>query len=205
MAGDYSKIPADTFQHLGVNAGIVLSDFDPSSGEIDLADILGPTTGGVAFNAANEYSDWGEDIDNCPKNTKELMRFDNVTVTISGTFVAMTAALAERLAALSDTTITSGVSKITPRTNIKAADFKDIWLVGDYSDVNKSGSGTGAASAGFIAIHMMNALSTGGFQIQTTDKAKMQFAFEFTAHFSLDAQDTVPYEIYIKQGTNATI
>lgn len=204
MSGDYSKIPADTFQHLGVNAGILLSDFDPSSGEIDLADILGPTTGGVAFNAANEYSDWGEDIDNCPKGTKELMRFDNVTVTISGTFVAMTAALAERLAALSDTTTTSGVSKITPRTNIKTADFKDIWIVGDYSDVNKSGTGSNAPVAGFIAIHMMNALSTGGFQIQTADKAKMQFAFEFTAHFSLDAQDTVPYEIYIKQGTNAS-
>ena len=78
---------------------------------------------------------------------------------------------------------------------------QDIWLVGDYSDVNNSGTGTGAAKAGFIAIHIMNALSTGGFQIQTADKEKMQFSFEFTAHYSIDAQDTVPFEIYVQAGT----
>ena len=47
---------------------------------------------------------------------------------------------------------------------------------------------------------MINALNTGGFQIQSTDKAKGQFAFEFTGHYSMDAQDTVPYEIYIQHG-----
>ena len=59
----------------------------------------------------------------------------------------------------------------------------------------------GATNGGYIAIHMMNALSTGGFQIQSGDKAKGQFAFEYTAHYSMDAADTVPFEIYIKAGT----
>ena len=45
----------------------------------------------------------------------------------------------------------------------------------------------------------MNALSTGGFQIQTGDKTKGQFAFEYTAHYSMKNQDKVPFEIYIKQ------
>ena len=54
--------------------------------------------------------------------------------------------------------------------------------------------------AGFVAIHMLNALNTGGFQIQSTDKEKGKFAFEFTGHYSMSAQDTVPYEIYIQQG-----
>lgn len=48
---------------------------------------------------------------------------------------------------------------------------------------------------------MLNALSTGGFQMQTADEAKGQFAFEYTAHYSMSAQDTVPFEIYIKAGT----
>jgi hypothetical protein len=48
---------------------------------------------------------------------------------------------------------------------------------------------------------MMNALSTGGFQIQTADKEKGQFSFEFTGHYSKDSADTVPFEIYIKAGT----
>ena len=45
---------------------------------------------------------------------------------------------------------------------------------------------------------MMNALSTGGFQIQSTDKDKGKFAFEFTGHFSMANTDLVPYELYIR-------
>jgi hypothetical protein len=70
--------------------------------------------------------------------------------------------------------------------------------VADYSDKNST---SGSATAGFVAIKLINALSTGGFQIQTADKEKGQFKFEFTGHYSKDAQDTVPFEIYIKAGT----
>ena len=97
---------------------------------------------------------------------------------------------------MADKTTTSGVDKIVPRTELVTADFQTVWWVGDYSDVN---TGTGA---GFLAIKLMNALSTGGFQIQSGDKAKGNFAFTFTGHFSNDAQDTVPYEIYVKQGVS---
>ena len=75
------------------------------------------------------------------------------------------------------------------------ADFENIWFVGDYSDKN------GETNGGFVAIKLINALSTGGFQLQTSDKAKGQFAFTFTGHYSIAAQDTVPFEIYIKTGT----
>lgn len=194
MREKYSKIPANTFQHLAVNAGILLADFDPTTGTVVEADMLGPTSGGVNFTTTPTFSDWGEDIDNCPKNTKELKRLEDWDVKMSGSFVACSLDLARRLSALADV---SG-NKVTPRDTVDVeTDFSDIWLVGDYSDVN---TGTGA---GFIAIHMMDALSTGGFQLQTADKAKGQFAFEFTGHYSLDAQDTVPFEIYIKAGTAA--
>lgn len=201
MKEQYSKIPANTFKQLGINAAMVLSDFDPTAGTVADTDIIGATSGGVNFSAAPEYTDWGEDIDNCPKNTKELKRIDDWTITMSGTFITMTPEIAEMLSAAADNT--SG--HIVPRDVLDLTkDFRDIWLVGDYSDVNNSGTGTGAAKAGFIAIHIMNALSTGGFQIQTADKEKMQFSFEFTAHYSIDAQDTVPFEIYVKAGTPAT-
>lgn len=195
MAGVFTKIPANTFKQLAINAGVLLNDFDPTTATYTDEDMIGPTTGGVNFTATPTYSDYGEDIDNCPKNTKELKRLDDWEVKMSGTFIAVTADLARRLTALADI---SG-NKITPRSTVDVAnDFMDVWLVADYSDVN-----TGA-NAGFIAIHLMNALSTGGFQIQTADKAKGQFSFEFTGHFSMDAQDTVPFEIYIKGGTAST-
>ena len=198
---EYSKYPTNTFQTLVIGAGVLLTSFTPSNGTVTDGNILGPTSGGINFKATPNYKDFGEDVDNCPKNTKQLKRVDDVTATCSGTFVTITPELAERLNAAADNTD----GHIVPRTVLDLQkDFRDVWIVGDYSDVNKSGTGAGAAQAGFIAIHLMNALSTGGFQLQTEDKGKMQFAFEFTGHFSMDNQDEVPYEIYIKAGTLPT-
>ena len=91
--------------------------------------------------------------------------------------------------------------KITPRNELKVSDFADLWWVGDYSAVNEDGSE--GASAGFCAIRLLNSLSTGGFQIQSSKKGKGQFAFEFTGHYSMKQPETVPFEIYIKEGTEA--
>lgn len=198
MKEAFSKIPTNTFQQLGINAAMILSAFDPFNGTYNNADIIGATTGGINFTATPEFQDWGEDIDNCPKNTKEMKRITDWTVTASGNFVTINAEMAERLAVAADNTSTNKqrYGRITPRDTVDIEkDFRDIWIVGDYSDKN---NGT---FPGYIAVHMMNTLNTGGFQIQTGDKEKMQFAFEFTAHYSNDAQDTVPFEIYIHSGT----
>lgn len=190
----FTKIPADTFQKLQLNAGIIATDFTPDTGSIGESGQIGATTGGITFNATPTYSDFGEDIDNCPKNTKELKRLDEWEVTMSGTFVAADTAIAKRLVGAADIG-TTDTTKITPRNDLAAADFETIWFVGDYSDKN------GETNGGFVAIKLINALSTGGFQLQTSDKAKGQFAFTFTGHYSIAAQGTVPFEIYIKTGT----
>lgn len=190
----FTKIPADTFQKLQLNAGIIATDFTPDTGAIGESGQLGATTGGITFNATPTYSDFGEDIDNCPKNTKELKRLDEWEVTMSGTFVVADTAIAKRLVGAADIG-TTDTTKITPRNDLAAADFETIWFVGDYSDKN------GETNGGFVAVKLINALSTGGFQLQTSDKAKGQFAFTFTGHYSIAAQGTVPFEIYIKTGT----
>lgn len=194
----YTQIPTNTFQNLQLNAGILAEEFDPSTGEV--TNIIGATSGGVNFQDSVEYTDFGDDIDNCPKNMMELKRLDSHAVTMSGTFVTVTATTAKLLAGAADSVDTSGVSKITPRNDIKLTDFKGIWWIGDYSDVNEDGSTGSNQKAGFIAIKMLNALNTGGFQIQSTDNGKGQFAFSFEGHYSMNAQDTVPYEIYVRQG-----
>jgi hypothetical protein len=189
----YTQIPADTFKNLQMNAGILVKNFTLLTGEVQ--DLVGATSGGVSFNASPSYTDFGEDIDNCPKNTMELKKLESwETVSMSGTFVSVTKDLAKMLVAVGDIDSQDSIH-IIPRNDIELTDFTDIWWVGDYSDVN-----TGE-NAGFLAIHLFNALSTGGFQIQSSDKAKGQFAFEFTGHYSINAQDTVPFEIYVKQGT----
>lgn len=188
----YTKIPADTFKTIQLNAGILVTDFSPATNAIT-GDLIGATSGGVNFVSTPEYQDYGEDIDNCPKNTKELKKLNSIDVKMTGTFVSVTPLLAKMLVAAGDVDELDA-THIVPRKDLSEDDFSDLWWVGDYSDVNDG------EDAGFIAIHMMNALSTGGFQIQSGDKAKGTFPFEFTAHFSMNAQDVVPYEIYVKQG-----
>lgn len=188
---EYTKIPESTFQQIQLNAGILVDAFYPETGEI--GNLIGATTGGVSFADTIEYIDFGEDIDNCPKNMMELKKLDSHDVKISGNFVTMSVSTAKMLASAADID-ENDETHIIPRNDLSMADFTEIWWIGDYSDVN---DGT---NAGFIAIHMLNALNTGGFQIQSTDKEKGQFAFEFTGHYSMNAQDTVPYEIYVKQG-----
>ena len=191
----FTRIPTDTFKKLQMNAGILCSDFTPADGTVDETDLLGATSGGIAFATAPEFTDFGEDIDNCPKNTMELKRLDSMEITMSGSFVTVDTKNAKLLAGMADID-GSDATKIVPRRDINLdTDFTDIWFVGDYSDVNTGDS------AGYLAIHLMNALSTGGFSMQTSDKGKGMFEFTFTGHFSMAAQDKVPYEIYVKAGT----
>ena len=185
----YTKIPANTFQQIQLNAGILTTSFNPASGEIGA--IVGATSGGLNFTATPTYKDFGEDIDNCPKNTKELKKLDDVEVKIAGTFVSVTAASAKMLVGAGDVD-SNDATHVVPRRDIESADFNDLWWVGDYSDVNTGDN------AGFLAIKMSNSLSTGGFAIQSTDKDKGKFAFEFTAHYTMANPDVVPYELYIK-------
>lgn len=189
----YTQIPVDTFERIQLNAGILVDDFTPATGVV--GNLIGATTGGINFTATNEYTDYGEDIDNCPKNMLELKKLDSIDAKMTGTFVTITADAAKSLVGAADVDA-DDTTHIIPRRDVKTSDFKDLWFVGDYSDVNTGDN------AGFIAIHLMNTLSTGGFQIQTSDKGKGNFAFEFTAHFSMAAQDTVPYEVYVVQGSD---
>jgi len=185
----YTQIPTTTFENIQLNAGIIVDAFNPDSGEV--GNILCATTGGVAFADAVEYVDFGEDIDNCPKNMKELKKLDSHAVTLSGTAVTIDATFAKMAAGAADVD-SDNAGHIIPRNDILPTDFDEIWWVGDYSDKN-----TGA-DAGYMAIKLINALSTGGFALQTSDKGKGNFAFEFTGHYSMDDQDKVPYEIYVK-------
>lgn len=187
----FTKIPETAFQEIQLNAGVILSEFDPSTGTMDMANLLGATTGGVNFTAVPTFSDYGEDIDNCPKNMRELKKLESWEIKMSGTYVTVNPNLVKSMIGVADV----AKEKITPRNDVLDTDFTDLWFVGDYSDKN------GETNGGFVAVHMMNALSTAGFAIQTSDKAKGQFAFEYTAHYSMADQTIVPFEVYVKAGT----
>lgn len=195
MGLKYTQAPVDTFERLQLNAGILVDDFDPTTGEI--GNMLGATSGGIHFATNPEYTDFGEDIDNVPNGMKEFKHLVSYDPQMDGTFLTLSAAMAKSLIGSADID-PSDSTHVVPRQKIESGDFDDLWWIGDYSDGN-----TGA-NAGFIAIHLMNALNTSGFEIQSSKDEKGTMSFEYHGHYSVESQDTVPFEIYVKQGTAAT-
>ena len=129
-----------------------------------------------------------------PSNMMELKMLRGYDPTMSGTFLTCTPSLAKALVGAADLA-TGDSTKVVPRSELLTTDFDEVWWIGDYSDKN-----TGA-NAGFMAIHLMNALNQAGFQIQSTKDGKGNLAFEYHAHCSIQSQDVVPFEIYVKAGT----
>lgn len=189
----FTQVATDAFQKFQLNAGVLLTEFDPADPDIDRSKIFAATGGGTNFTATPEYTDFGEDVDNVPANTKELKKLKSVDAKMSGTLKTADTAVAKALMAAADVNTTTG--KITPRADLLDDDFFDLWWVGDYSDYN------GDTNGGFMAIKLINALSTGGFQLQSNKDGKGDFSFEFTGHYSIDDISVVPYEVYVVPGT----
>lgn len=179
----FTVIPQDTFEAMQMDAGVLLKTFNPASPAAPADEaIITATTGGINVVCQPSYSDLGEDVDNCPNNMKEMKHLDSWDCRISTTALG-TSAEAIKLA-LGAADIDSQTSKITPRRNLEQTDFSDLWWVGDK------------AGGGLVACKLKNALSTGGFSLQTTKNGKGQVTLELTGHVSITAQDVMPMEFY---------
>lgn len=184
----YTVIPENAFDGLQVDAGVLLKRFnleDAITGNVGFndEDIICATTGGINPTCVPTYSDYAEDVDNAPVNLKEFKHLDGWDCKISTTSLGNSPELIKLSLGAADIDVTN-TGKIIPRRNLKQTDFTDIWWVGDRAD------------GGFVAIQLMNALSTGGFSLQTTKNGKGQVALEITGHVSIDAQDVVPMQFY---------
>lgn len=180
--GMFTIIPENTFNALQLDAGVLLKNFDPASPAVTDANIICATTGGIQASCVPTYSDLGEDVDNCPVNMKELKHLDSWECRISTTSLGTSAELIRMALGAADITATSGM--ITPRKDLEQTDFSDLWWVGDRAD------------GGFVAIQLKNALSTGGFSLQTTKNGKGQISIELTGHVSINAQSVMPMVFY---------
>ena len=182
--GRFSKVAEKTFKELQVEAGVLLKNFDPENPELVDENIICATTGGIKPSCVATYSDWASDVDNAKNNMKEFKRLDGWTCTLG--FTALNAS--EEVIALALGAADTETGKVIPRNEVADSDFKDIWWVGDRSD------------GGLVAIKLINALSTGGFSLQTSKNGKGQISVTLTGHVSIDAQDVVPMEFYVQDG-----
>lgn len=183
----FTKISEDIFNELQVDAGVLLSDFDPANPtEPDDEDIITATTGGITVNCVPTYSDYFSDIDNAPNNTKEGKHLDGWDCSVTTTALATTPDAIKLALGAADI---DGTAKIVPRTKLKDSDFEEaIWWVGDKAD------------GGMVAVKIKNALSTGGFSLKTTKNGKGNLTLTITGHTSVQTQDEVPMEFYSTEG-----
>ena len=184
MARKFTKISKEAFKSMQINAGVVLNKFDPTgTTEIQDADIICATSGGVTAECKPNITDLGDDVDNCQKNTAELMQIEDYDCTLSFTALNVTTDVIKLALGAADV----AEKKVTPRMTLdpteSTGDFKDIWWVGDTIE------------GGFVAVKLMNALSTGGLTLKTNDKGKGNISVTLTGCPRLGS-DTVPMEWY---------
>ena len=184
--GKFSKVSSTAFERIQFNAGMLLNKFDLTGKQaVQDADIICATSGGIQASLTPSFTDYGEDIDNVPNNTKELKEIESWEAKFA--FTALDVSLNAIKLAVGAADI-SGTT-VKPRNELKTADFSDIYWVGDMKD------------GGFAAIKLINALGTGGFSLQTTKNGKGTVSVELTGHTSISAQDVVPMEFYVVEGT----
>lgn len=181
--GRFTVIPQNTFNALQMDAGVLLKRFNPAAPAAPLdEDIICATTGGINPSCVPTYSDFFEDVDNAPINTKEGKHLDSWECKLSTTSLGTSPELIRMALGAAD--INANTGAIVPRADLAQTDFSDIWWVGDRAD------------GGLVAIQIKNALSTGGFSLQTTKNGKGTIAIEITGHVSITAQKEIPMVFY---------
>ena len=179
-----TRVPADFYNNVQKDAGILLKTFDISNPiEPNDEDIITPTTGGISITCVPETQDMYEDIDNVPNNTAEGKDITGWTVTMSTTAIGVTADVIALALGASETGLDGGIS---PRRTYEITDFKDVYWIGDMADSSK-----------LLCAVIKNAVSTGGFSLQTSKNGKGQLSLELTGHTKLNEQEVVPAEFYI--------
>ena len=215
--GRFTQIPVGAFDKIQINAGVILKEFlkydetgkiitEPDETTFSRENIIGVTSGGISFASNPNYIDYGEDMDNVPANTWQLKRVTYYNPVLSGTLVTIDNNIGKNLiggATTSKLKTTNSneveednktnLYKVTPQITLNVDSFPNLWFVGDYTTDNTAEKG------GFIAIHLKHAISTGGFQWQSTKDGKGTFAFEFTGHYDLDNIDDQPFDLYVKE------
>ncbi len=181
-------------EEIQFGAALFLNEFDPETASVEVSAIRASSAGGFAFRDAITWGNALDGIDHLPNDLKEGKYIESRDITCSGDFQTITPEVAKSIMAAADIDVDN--VKITPRADISDDDFEDFWLLADYSYKNREGGG-------YMAIHMMNALSQDGFSWQSSNRARGAFAINYKAHFSIEDIKKVPYELYIKKPEEA--
>ena len=154
----FTVVSEDVIETLQLDAGVLLSRFDPANPvKPESADIIATTSGGIKPTCKPAYSNLLDDVDNLMPNSIEGKHLDGWDCSLGFTSLKFNAENTRWSLGAADVTSGTGYRKITPRRNLSRSDFADVWWVGDK------------ANGGAFAVCLKNALSTDGLNVQTTN------------------------------------
>lgn len=189
---NYNTISTEAFNNMQTGVGMLLTTFDIEN-PVKPTDetIICTTSGGINIKCVPTTKDWGEDVDNCPKNTMEMLQIEGYDCGASFTSLDASKKGLQLAFGFADIDPTTGT--IVPRMQPKADDFKTRWFVSPRAD------------GGLVVAKMMNSASVSGLSLQTTDKEKGKMAIELKCFASLEDPNKVPMECYsIDPATSAS-
>ena len=190
-----SGVTDNTPTRLQLDAGVLLSSFDPTSGTVVASNIIGATRGGGSFSAVPTIHNVA--ADGAPTNMKGMDRIDEWVVNLNTTLLEFTPDTIGIAMGVAPTTSTSGsFTKYIYKNAFAATDYKDFWWVGALS------------SGGKVAIHIKNGVNKSGLTLTVADKGEGTFPITIVGNYdtTLLADGTAPFELYyptpVTSGTN---
>jgi hypothetical protein len=129
-------VTSDSLDLVQVQAGMILTSFNTTTPAAPTAEsVLCVTTGGIQADCVPTFEDFGEDIDNCPNNTKELKRITGWDCTLSFTALDMSGEVFKTAlgAAIKAAATTAHPESVEPRAQVAVQDFSDLWFVSERS------------------------------------------------------------------------
>lgn len=186
-----TRISADAAKKMQVNAGLLLNRFNVAAPtEPADEDIVCETTGDFSITCVPETSDFFEDVNNAPTNTKEGKRITGWNCGLGITALSVTEETIKLSLGASEVGEDGG---IRPRRQYKIEDFRSLYWIGDMIDETK-----------LFAVVMDNTVSTGGLSFTSTNNGKGGLALELTPHATVADIDKVPMAFYILEKQEAT-
>lgn len=191
-----SPIRTEAFQHLQLNAGIFLVNYDYSSitdatalktaiqtAKSDQTKILGVTRGGGSFTVTRDIRT--PDVDGMRYPFKGADFVDAVDAYLSGTLLEVVPENMKILLGTGESATSGKKTTIRMHTAVEDADYIDhLCWVGDLADGR------------LVLIELDNAFNTADFSLTFTDKGEGTMSFEFHARQEdVDDYDYAPFRV----------
>ena len=184
----------NTSQNLQLNAGMFVKDYDPLTGTLETATILGATSGGGTFTAVPEMR--AIEVDGVRGVAKGMQVLDSWEIKMTTTLKESTAENFKLALASAKVTQdeTNKYEVITANNFIDDTDYiPNVCWLGTISGSDKP-----------ICIKIMNVLNTNGLNFTFEDKGEGSIALELMAHYDSENLDSPPFEIYVPTKTTTT-